>query len=453
MATCLKSIGDDSGTATESTVDQEIEDYINALIRGDYKQTLRDDGSRIRGLLRRLGESLEKEAKTQADDLVATAGEANEIGVLTARLIPPAKETSERAQSMAAAIEQLVVSVRELSATSEETASGAEEARHTVGQSVARVHEAIGAFQELANQVQQAASDVKALGEASREIGGIVKEIEKIASQTNLLALNATIEAARAGEAGKGFAVVANEVKNLSQQTAKATDDIRGRIEALLEQVETVAAVMSAGAEVAESGRKGVDTLGQEVETVGERVGMVASQIGELAGIISQQSEAAREVAQGVNVVAEMSRQNLESVQSLAAATDRLDEGIAKQMADMNELEFTGKIVCLAKADHIIWKRRLVAMAVGRLTLSPDELADHRSCRLGKWYYSDASARLAGQAAFKELEAPHKRVHEHGIAAARLFKEGRTEAALEEIAKVEEASRDVLRLLDALQRV
>ena len=68
------------------------------------------------------------------------------------------------------------------------------------------------------------------LGAAAQEIGKVTETITEISSQTNLLALNATIEAARAGSAGKGFAVVANEIKELAQQTAAATEDIKGRI-------------------------------------------------------------------------------------------------------------------------------------------------------------------------------------------------------------------------------
>jgi methyl-accepting chemotaxis protein len=81
------------------------------------------------------------------------------------------------------------------------------------------------------------------LGESSAEIGNVIKVITSIAEQTNLLALNATIEAARAGDAGKGFAVVASEVKDLAQETARATEDISHRVEAI--QVDTDGAVVA----------------------------------------------------------------------------------------------------------------------------------------------------------------------------------------------------------------
>jgi GAF domain-containing protein len=104
---------------------------------------------------------------------------------------------------------------------------------------------AVGATETAVRQVDGARQAVSSLGSSSAEVGGVVNVITTIAKQTNLLALNATIEAARAGSAGRGFAVVANEVKDLAQQTGKATGDVQARIEAI--QADTADAIDGIG--------------------------------------------------------------------------------------------------------------------------------------------------------------------------------------------------------------
>ena len=107
-------------------------------------------------------------------------------------------------------------------------------------------------------------------------------------------------------------------------------------------------------------------------------------------------------------------------------------------------------MVKLAKADHVLWKKRLVDMSVGRASLSEAELADHQSCRLGKWYYGPGSLPYREHAAFTRLEGPHAAVHQSGKEAARLFNSGDLKGAMDAIERVEEASKDVLSLLDEL---
>ena len=131
--------------------------------------------------------------------------------------------------------------------------------------------------------VEETNGHVVGLSDAAHRIGEIVGLINSIAAQTNLLALNATIEAARAGEAGKGFAVVASEVKNLANQTAKATEDIGTQI-AAMQQV-TGAAVTA-------------------IRGVGETVVGIDEIVGSIAGAMEQQAAATGEITRNVQEAA-----------------------------------------------------------------------------------------------------------------------------------------------------
>ena len=120
-------------------------------------------------------------------------------------------------------------------------ATGAEEMGASIKEIAKNATEAAKVATSAVKVAETTTATVSKLGDSSTEIGQVIKVITSIAQQTNLLALNATIEAARAGEAGKGFAVVANEVKELAKETAKATEDISRKIEAI--QTDTKAAV------------------------------------------------------------------------------------------------------------------------------------------------------------------------------------------------------------------
>ena len=162
------------------------------------------------------------------------ASASEELSSVSGQMSGSANESATQAGVVSSAAEQVSRNVQTV-------ATGTEEMSASIREIAQNATNAAGVAAEAVRVADSANATVAKLGESSSEVGNVIKVINSIAEQTNLLALNATIEAARAGEAGKGFAVVANEVKELAQETARATEDISRRIETI--QSDTGAAV------------------------------------------------------------------------------------------------------------------------------------------------------------------------------------------------------------------
>ncbi|MGJ5204683.1 methyl-accepting chemotaxis protein [Bradyrhizobium sp. HKCCYLR20261] len=437
LAQCL-------GDWAAGKLDRDVADVDAAALRAKLKPDLIE-------AIHRLSTTLAGRASQDLDAVVDLCINSNEASISAARLIGASNNQSERCQSLASASVQMQASVHTIRSTSAEAAAEAAATRQAVENSVTAVRRTLQTMNGIANSVRDTSAKIADLSAASAEIGSIVGTIDAIANQTNLLALNATIEAARAGEFGKGFAVVAAEVKNLSQQTTKATEDIKGRIERLQAEMSGIVEAMAGGAKAVATGMSEMNDLAQTIDQAGSRTAMVSSKMDEISGILTEQTAATDEVAQGITIIADLATANANEVMSLADTMGKTDAKVGKMLAEMSKLSLDNQVVRLAKADHVIWKKRLVDMSVGRLQLRADELSDHHNCRLGKWYYGEGGQRLAGDPAFRRLERPHEAVHRHGKEAARLFSSGRIDEALNEIGKVEVASSEVLAALDQIK--
>src|ERR1700677_3812895 len=158
------------------------------------------------------------------------------------------------------------------------------------------------------------------LGESSREIGNVIKVITSIAQQTNLLALNATIEAARAGEAGKGFAVVANEVKELAKETARATEDISRKIEAIqsdtqaaVDAIASISGVLNQVSDISGTIATAVEEQNATTNEMSRNVSEAAQGSGEITGNIAGVAEAAQSTTRGAADTQKASQQLVET--------------------------------------------------------------------------------------------------------------------------------------------
>lgn len=245
----------------------------------------------------------------------------------------------------------------------------------------------------LTNEMGSMSEQISGLSARADSINSFVSTISSISDQTNLLALNAAIEAARAGDAGRGFSVVADEVRALANSTNTSATEVQGLVSQIIDSTtETVNSVSNI--------QTNNGQLSSGVVQLNEDYQAIIGQCNSMSATISQAS-----IASFIQTV---------------------------------------------KLDHVVWKGDVYAVAAGTSHKSIDEFADHTMCRLGKWYISQGQEQFGSNMAFKQLEQPHKEVHQSGIKALREIAAGNNDAAIPYLDAMESASEQVMQLLDSL---
>lgn len=233
----------------------------------------------------------------------AVASAATELQASSQSMSATAEETSRQSMTVAAASEEATANVQTVASAAEELSASVQEISRQVSKSVQIAGAAV-------TEAKKTDATVQGLATAAQKIGDVVKLISDIAGQTNLLALNATIEAARAGEAGKGFAVVASEVKNLANQTARATDEITSQIGAIqsatneaVEAIRTIAATISEMNQISTAISAAVEEQGATTKEIARNVAQAAEGSANVAETISGVSRAASETGSSAGQV------------------------------------------------------------------------------------------------------------------------------------------------------
>ncbi len=279
--------------AEEERASMQATDQRRTMIEAAIK-SFRD---RAEMLLRSVGESAVSMKATAS----ALSGFSNQTAQRTERAVQASNKASVNVKTAANATDELTDSISEIS----------RQLTHTTD--VVRM---------AVNEAQSTDDKIAGLAEAAQKIGDVVELIRDIAGQTNLLALNATIEAARAGESGRGFAVVASEVKSLAVQTAKATEEIAGQIEAV--QASTSGAV---GA---------IRRISERMQDINRNASAAAASVeqqnaatGEISANVSGAAQGTYDVVAALEAVAGAASETSQSAQHVLDASEAVEQAVS----------------------------------------------------------------------------------------------------------------------------
>jgi len=438
----------DQSDSEQQEIYERIAFAIRGIITGD---TVEAAGvpSVVSDALVELSRHTQKRRETNLVRTVEQSVQSSEAMAAITRSIGDIREVDERAQNMSAAIEELDASIGQISQTGANASSLLGQCVDLAGKGMSQVQASTDQMGTIETEYTTISERVTSLETASNEIAHIVDTISNIASQTNLLALNATIEAARAGDAGRGFAVVAGEVKALSGQTESATNDIRSRIDNLQAEVTSISTAVDASKASIDEGLQASNLALESVRLSVGNVNEGAVLVGEISQLMNEQSIATTELSGGVSGVAVVSNRAKERSELVIEAVVKSQEMVDQSFADLEKFTIDNYVLHRAKSDHYLWKKNLSEMLVGRNSLSVDELSDHVSCRLGKWY-SQAGPEINNHPAFLKMDEPHANVHQLGKDAARLYAQGDTQGAEQRVDEMEAASLLVVKCLDEL---
>ncbi|MCD6292477.1 MAG: methyl-accepting chemotaxis protein [Deltaproteobacteria bacterium] len=280
------------------------------VIGHDLDDMARDLSSIFIGIKKNT-ESLQK----AADDLMATATSISEN----------ATETADRSQTVSAAAEEMSVNFSAINDAVERTsdnvnlvANSTEEMSKVIGEIAENTGRARSITHNAVEKANFSSQKVSELSIAAGEIDKVTETIMTISAQTNLLALNATIEAARAGEAGKGFAVVANEIKELAQQTADATDEIADRITGI---------------------QKSTSETSREITTIVQVIDEIDNIVGSISAAVEEQSVTTRDISTNVTDSSQGMMEVNENISQGTAVVAEVAEDITTVSRTASELD------------------------------------------------------------------------------------------------------------------
>lgn len=337
-----------------------------------------------------------------------------------------------------------------VSETSAQTAAGKEEMNKAGDsiQTVTRETEATIASLQLMNE------RVRAWNASTGSIHNMIEAVKGIAGQTNLLALNASIEAARAGEYGRGFAVVAEEVRKLAEQSRQSVDEINQQLkdvqlssQSIMDEFAKMDTSFMNNAHAVNKADEHTQKLHTVFDTINTSVSVLVPLADKQASAFEEMSDSLQSTFLDVQKQNEATQECNRVVYQTLQTTTALNADLSARSACLDDKE----ILTLAKTDHLLWKARIGHMISGNIDLDSKSVCNHKTCRLGKWYFGQGMEKFGRRKLFKDLDPLHEAFHKacaETIDHFHMKNEAQVEAGVK---KINELSAAVVKLLEDVE--
>jgi len=299
--------------ATQAVLAQAEAIAAGDLTRDDLKVQSQDELGDLTTAINKMSGSLKRMIMAIMENALQVGSASEELNATSQQITANSEETSAQADVVSKAAQAVSQNLQTV-------ATGAEEMGASIKEIAKNATEAAKVATSAVKVAETTTVTVSKLGDSSNEIGQVIKVITSIAQQTNLLALNATIEAARAGEAGKGFAVVANEVKELAKETARATEEISRKIEAIqsdtkaaVDAIASISGVINQINDISSTIATAVQEQNATTNEMSRNVSEAAHGSGEITSNIGGVAEAAQGTTRGATDTQKASQQLVET--------------------------------------------------------------------------------------------------------------------------------------------
>ncbi len=365
------------------------------------------------------------------------------------------EEQADTLQSMSASSEELSASVEdvaEMTLKASEMASDLFETSRKGSENISKAMDFVKSSFEDIEAVNHMMAEVKRKTETINQIVDIVKGI---ADQTNLLALNAAIEAARAGESGRGFAVVADEVRKLAEHTRNSVEDIQKNVGELQVSIDSSVTSISSTTSQLQAGSMLVDESLISISKIGNAVSDLSDIVTQVAANTQEQTAAIETFANGTSDIASRSDDIVNNSNTIGKKVFEISKDIdnlRRKMVDESSCLDSKDKMEIYEVDHLIWRWKVYNMILHYENVDKSKVGNHQQCNLGIWYNGLGSNDVRHLAAYKNMEKPHKALHEAASKSTEAYSRGDIALANKYLHEMDEHSVEVFKYMDEIKK-